>query len=112
MKSLVAPRSRLLPESTHVSLTHTRVREHALSDERRRLTRLNGFKIGTCRQLDGTTVTECLIWNHNEQGALLEFPDTIGPGATFRLNCPELAIDAACRVVWHEGREWGVAYAD
>ncbi len=53
---------------------------------------------------------ECLIWNHNEHGALLEFPDAAGPDEAFQLLCPELGIDTPCRVIWREGREWGVAY--
>ncbi len=81
-----------------------------MSEERRRLTRLNGFKIGLCRAADGAPVVECLIWNHNEHGALLEFPHEASPDEAFHLHCPELAIDTPCRVIWRDGREWGVAY--
>lgn len=71
------------------------------------MTRLNGFKIGICRFVDGPMQTECLIWNHNAHGALLEFQASESPGAEFHLLCSELGIDATCRVVW---RDWGVAY--
>lgn len=53
---------------------------------------------------------ECLIWNHNERGALLEFPDATEQAGTFRLRCAELDIDALCHVVWRDGREWGIEY--
>ena len=75
------------------------------------MARLNGFRIGTYRPAGASTEAECLIWNHNEHGALLEFsvPD---PGLEAgRLQCSELGIDAMCRVVWRDGRECGVEYA-
>ncbi|WP_056243017.1 hypothetical protein [Methylobacterium sp. Leaf456] len=81
-----------------------------MSEERRRLTRLNGFKIAICRSVDESIETECLIWNHNDQGALLEFTDPATPTETFRLVCAELGIDTLCHVIWRDGRERGVVY--
>lgn len=76
------------------------------------MTRLNGFRIGTCRPLDRLDAIECLIWNHNEHGALLELPPSTQPVEVFHLLCSELGIDTMCRVVRREGREWAVAYAE
>lgn len=81
-----------------------------MKEERRRLRRLDGFRIGRCLSIDGQTETECLIWNHNERGALLEFSTATAGIETFRLRCAELDIDALCRVVWRDGREWGIEY--
>ena len=87
-------------------------RGRVLRVERRRLRRLDGFRIGHCLPADGRAETECLIWNHNEQGALLEFTAATQRFDTFRLRCTELGIDAPCRVVWQDGREWGVEYVE
>ncbi|WP_232629775.1 hypothetical protein [Methylobacterium sp. Leaf118] len=74
------------------------------------MARLNGFKIGTCRPAGAQAEMECLIWNHSEHGALLEFSEPDRRFEACRLHCPELGIDAACRVVWQDGRECGVEY--
>jgi hypothetical protein len=79
--------------------------------ERRRKPRRDAFKLGGIFVNDKSPPLDCLVWNANDQGAMIEVsPDTVLP-VTFRLIVTSLFIDQACRVVWRNGRKVGVEFA-
>ncbi|CAO4133390.1 pilus assembly protein PilZ [Methylorubrum extorquens] len=78
--------------------------------ERRRLIRLNGFRIGTLTLGNSFKSRECLVWNHNEFGALIEVEPDIDLPIEFALSVPALEIHSWCKVIWSEGREHGVEF--
>ena len=79
--------------------------------ERRRRPRRNAFKLGSIIINEKLSPLDCLVWNANDHGAMIEVsPDVMLP-ETFRLIATSLFIDRACRVVWRNGRKVGVEFA-
>lgn len=81
-----------------------------MDTERRRLIRLNGFRIGALTLGNSSKTNECLVWNHNELGALIEVEPGIDMPEEFVLSVPALGIHGPCKVIWSEGREHGVEF--
>jgi hypothetical protein len=79
--------------------------------ERRRKPRRNAFKLGSIIINEKSLPLDCLVWNANDHGAMIEVsPDVMLP-ETFRLIATSLFIDQNCSVVWRNERKVGVEFA-
>jgi hypothetical protein len=78
--------------------------------ERRRSRRRDAFKMGGIFFSERLPPLDCLVWNVDDHGAMLEIsPDAALP-EVFRLIATSLFIDQGCNVVWRSGRKVGVEF--
>ncbi|MCJ2088369.1 hypothetical protein MKK88_20610 [Methylobacterium sp. E-005] len=87
-----------------------RARMRPVPDERRRQLRRDGFKTGSIFVGNNPNEVDCLVWNLNELGALLEVETGSGLPSHFRLVAASLFIDRQCTTIWRDGRKIGVAF--
>ncbi|GJD33822.1 pilus assembly protein PilZ [Methylobacterium aerolatum] len=83
-----------------------------MTTERRRQLRRDALKTGTLVFAEGHPSQDCLVWNVNTLGALLEVEGGAAIAATGRLVSEALFVDRPFTTIWRDGRKIGVAFQE
>lgn len=83
-----------------------------METERRRVPRGYALKTGTLFFAEGHQCSDCLIWNLNMFGALLEVEPGVAINVTGRLSSEPLSFDRVYNMIWRDGRKIGVEFSD
>lgn len=80
--------------------------------ERRRQPRRDALKTGTLFFAEGRQCADCLIWNLNMFGALIEVEPGAEINVTGRLSSDLLCVDRAYSMIWRDERKIGIEFSD
>ncbi len=83
-----------------------------MTTERRRQLRRDALKTGTLIFTEDQPGRDCLVWNVNTLGALLEVEGDAAIAPTGRLVSDSLFVDRPYTMIWRDGRKIGVAFQD
>jgi len=81
-------------------------------NERRRSARLRSYLGGRISYGNGCCVTECLVRNYSEDGALLDLTNTEAMPSEFQVDVPCKDVQVQARMIWRTERRMGIAFAE
>lgn len=79
-------------------------------DKRRRTTRSLAARCGSIILPDSPDWRDCLVWDHNEHGAVVRMDFRTKLPANLILSIPSLRLAKACWTAWSDGQIHGLKF--